>query len=139
MNGRHTETRRIVFEGLRIQARIGMLDHERLAPQPIIISAEFDTDATGPVDDGDISSVLDYRALRQALIDEASRDHIDLLESLVDRCLGRIMQQFPEVRRARIRIGKPEAFPDCDMVAIEQVRDRKIPPRPIHPQTLISP
>lgn len=134
MNERNTETRRIVFEGLQLQARIGMLDHERLAPQAIIISAEFETDVIGPVDDQDISSILDYRDLRQALIDEASREHIDLLESLVDRCLTRIMQQFPEIRRARIRIGKPEAFTDCDMVAIEQTREHKAPPRPPHPK-----
>ncbi|MER1966869.1 dihydroneopterin aldolase [Castellaniella sp. GW247-6E4] len=117
-------TRRILLEGLRVQARIGMLDHERLAPQTILFHAEFDTDARRPVNDHDIGSVLDYRGLREALIDEATRGHIDLLESLVDRCLERILRQFPGVLRAKIRISKPDAFPDCDAVAIEQDRAR---------------
>lgn len=119
-----TDTRRILFDGLRVQARIGMLDHERRAPQTIVFDAAFDTDASHPVDDRDISTVLDYRALREALIDEATRGHIDLLESLVDRCLDRVLRQFPGVLRASIRISKPEAFPDCDAVAIERVRSR---------------
>src|SRR5690606_28006364 len=119
-----TETRRILLEGLRVQARIGMLDHERLAPQTIVFHAAFDTDARRPVDDRDIGTVLDYRGLREALIDEATRDHVDLLESLVDRCLDRILHQFPDVLRAKIRISKPEAFADCDAVAIERARGR---------------
>jgi len=118
------DTRRILIQGLRVRARIGMLDHERLAPQAIVFHAEFDTDASRPVDDRDIGTVLDYRGLREALIDEAVRGHVDLLESLVDRCLERILREFPDVLRAKIRISKPEAFPDCDAVAIEQVRER---------------
>ena len=119
-----TETRRILLEGLRVQARIGMLDHERLSPQTIVFHAAFDTDAGRPVDDRDIGTVLDYRGLREALIDEATRGHVDLLESLVDRCLDRILRQFPGVLRAKIRISKPEAFADCDAVAIERARGR---------------
>lgn len=119
-----TNTRRILFDGLRVQARIGMLDHERLAPQTIVFDAAFDTDTSKPIDDCDIRTVLDYRELREALIDEATRGHVDLLESLVERCLDRILLQFPDVMRARIRISKPEAFPDCDAVAIERIRAR---------------
>uniref|UniRef100_UPI0033411296 dihydroneopterin aldolase n=1 Tax=Castellaniella defragrans TaxID=75697 RepID=UPI0033411296 len=118
------KTRRILLQGLRVQARIGVLDHERLAPQTLVFHAAFDIDASRPVDDRDIGTVLDYRDLRAALIAEATRGHVDLLESLVDRCLECILSQFPGVLHAKIRISKPEAFPDCDAVAIEQARGR---------------
>ena len=116
-------TRRVILDNLQVQASIGMLEHERLAPQPLTIRAEFDTDASRPVDDTDIGTVLDYRLLRAALVDEATRTHIDLLETLVDRVLTRILRDFPLVLDVKIRICKPQAFGDC-AVCIEQARHR---------------
>lgn len=117
-------TRRIIFQELRVQASIGMLAHEREVRQPLIIQAEFDTDASGRVVDSDIGTVLDYRLLRQALIDEATRQHVDLLETLVDRTLTRILRDFPPVLKVTLRICKPQAFPDCAAVCVEQERCR---------------
>lgn len=117
-------TRRVILDDLAVSASIGMLDHERTARQALRIYAEFDTDASRPVDDADIGSVLDYRLLREALIQEATQAHTDLLETLVDRSLVRVLHDFPAVLRARIRICKPQAFPDCAAVCIEQSRSR---------------
>ena len=116
-------TRRVILDDLQVQASIGMLEHERLALQPLIIRAAFDTDAALPVDDADIGTVLDYRLLRTALIEEATSAHIDLLETLVDRTLTRVLRDFPQVRSVKIRICKPQAFDDCT-VCIEQARSR---------------
>lgn len=116
-------TRRVILDDLRVRASIGMLDHERQAPQPLVIQAEFETDASRPVDDADIGTVLDYRLLRDALIDESTRTHTDLLETLVDRMLDRVLCDFPAVLGVRIRICKPQAFGDCT-VCVEQARHR---------------
>ncbi|CAM5782683.1 dihydroneopterin aldolase [Castellaniella caeni] len=117
-------TRRIILDDLRVSASIGMLDHERQARQALRIHAEFDTDASRRVDDHDIGTVLDYRLLRAALIEEATQAHTDLLETLVDRTLARILRDFPTVLHARIRICKPQAFEDCAAVCIEQARSQ---------------
>ena len=79
------------------------------------------------MDDHDITTVLDYRQLREALIDEATRGHTDLLETLVDRTLTRVLRDFPDIRRATLRICKPQAFEDCDAVCVEQSRGRQPP------------
>lgn len=117
-------TRRVILDDLQVSASIGMLDHERTARQPLHIHAEFETDASRPIDDADLGSVLDYRLLRDALIQEAVQAHTDLLETLVDRSLSRILKDFPSVLHARIRICKPQAFDDCAAVCIEQSRSR---------------
>nr|WP_323018950.1 dihydroneopterin aldolase [Castellaniella sp.] len=119
-------TRRVILDDLQVSASIGMLDHERMTRQPLHIYAEFDTDASRPVDDTDIGSVLDYRLLRDALIQEAALAHTDLLETLVDHSLSRILRDFPGVLHARIRICKPQAFDDCAAVCIEQARSRTL-------------
>jgi len=129
MNSAHqpaagAETRRVILDDLQVSASIGMLGHERTARQPLRIHAEFDTDASRPVDDADIGSVLDYRLLRNALIQETAGAHTDLLETLVDRALTRILRDFPDVLRVRLRICKPQAFDDCAAVCIEQSRSR---------------
>src|SRR5690625_6034119 len=76
--------RRIYFERLALQAHIGILEHERQGTQPIYIDAQFDTLVHQPSDDNDISSVLDYRLLRQHMIQVCTTRHVNLLETLIE-------------------------------------------------------
>lgn len=116
--------RRIFFSQLALDARIGILEHELRATQPLHIDAEFDVSITQNVDDQNIQSVLDYRLLRQAIVDECTRSHINLLETLSERVAERIFNDFPDVLQVRLRISKPSAFSDCAAVGIEITRER---------------
>lgn len=116
--------RRIFFSNLALDARIGILEHELRATQPLHIDAEFDVRVTQPVEDQNLQSVLDYRLLRQAIVDECTRAHINLLETLSERVVARIFNDFPDIQQARIRISKPSAFSDCAAVGIDITRER---------------
>lgn len=111
--------RRIFFEKLTVGARIGILEHELRATQPIYIDAEFDTVVDQPSDDNHIETVLDYRQLRQTILDCCLAQHVNLLETLIEHTAHTLLAQFPSVIRVRLRISKPEAFADCDAVGIE--------------------
>lgn len=111
--------RRIFIDQLVIAARIGILEHELRATQPIYVNAEFDTVVTQPSNDKDIDSVLDYRQLRQTIIDCCTSQHVNLLETLIEHTAQTILQQFPSIRRVHLRISKPQAFSDCAGVGIE--------------------
>lgn len=111
--------RRIFFDKLTVDARIGILEHERRATQPIYIDAEFDTLIEQPSDDSRIDTVLDYRQLRQTILDCCLAQHINLLETLIEETAHTLLNQFPSIIRIRLRISKPEAFTDCDAVGIE--------------------
>lgn len=113
-------TRKILLQGLQIQASVGMLEHERQASQLLVVDAEFITDASQAIDDADINTVLDYRLLRESLIKDIGSNHTDLLETLVERCLLSIKANFPLVLSAKVRICKPQAFADCAAVCVEQ-------------------
>ncbi|HRL26753.1 dihydroneopterin aldolase [Alcaligenes sp. SDU_A2] len=117
-------TRRIFIKNLIVDASIGILDHELTQRQPLHIDAEFDAAITQTVDDTDIASVLDYRLLRQALIEVSASHHTNLLETLVEQLADRIQNEFPAIERVKIRVSKPQAFPDCDAVGIEIERSR---------------
>jgi len=115
---------RIFFDKLALDANIGILDHERRTTQPLHIDAEFDVEVQHPIDDGQIKTVLDYRLLRHCIVDECTHTHVNLLETLIERVQNRVLREFAQVRRVRLRISKPLAFSDCAAVGIESERVR---------------
>ncbi|SAI70574.1 dihydroneopterin aldolase [Bordetella ansorpii] len=112
-------TRRIIISRLALDARIGILEHERRATQPLHVDAEFDVDIRRDVDDHDIHSVLDYRSLRDAIVQECTQAHVNLIETLTEQVAERLLADFPDIRALRLRISKPMAFSDCDAVGVE--------------------
>ena len=109
--GRQTLT----LNGLRFNANLGILDHEKTAPQPIQVDAELHLGAQPlmPQDD-DIFHVLDYRKVRRIVIDECTAEHVNLLESLIGKLAHRLLQ-LPGVLGVRVKIAKLEIFDDCEV------------------------
>ncbi len=108
-------TQILTLTGLRFDANLGILDHEKTAPQPIRVDAELNL---GPQPllprDDDIGHVLDYRKVRKIIIDECTAEHVNLLESLIGKLAHRLMQ-LPGVLGVRVRIAKLEIFEDCEV------------------------
>jgi dihydroneopterin aldolase len=101
--------------GLRFDANLGILEHEKTGPQPIQVDAELNlgTQPLMPSDD-DILHVLDYRKVRKIIIDECTAEHINLLETLIGKVSNRLMQ-LPGVLGVRVKIAKLEIFEDCEV------------------------
>jgi len=105
----------LTLTGLRFDANLGILAHEHKAPQPIQVDAELNlgTQPLAPPDD-DILHVLDYRKVRQIIIDECTSEHLNLLDSLIGK-LARRLLLLPGVRGVRVKIAKLEIFSDCEV------------------------
>jgi dihydroneopterin aldolase len=108
-------TQTLTLNGLRFNASLGILDHEKTAPQPIQVDAELNlgTQPLLPHDD-DINHVLDYRKVRQIIIAECTATHMNLLESLIGKLANRLLQ-LPGVLGVRVKIVKLEIFDDCEV------------------------
>lgn len=108
-------TQILTLTGLRFDANLGILDHEKARPQPIRVDAELNlgTQPLLPHDD-DILHVLDYRKVRAIIIDECTAQHVNLLESLIGKLAARLMA-LPGVIGARVKIAKLEIFDDCEV------------------------
>ena len=108
-------TQILTLTGLRFDANLGILAHEKQAPQPIQVDAELSlgTQPLLPRDD-DIGHVLDYRKVRQIIIDECTAEHVNLLESLIGKLSHRLMT-LPGVVGVRVKIAKLEIFNDCEV------------------------
>jgi dihydroneopterin aldolase len=112
----HTQGRQtLTLTGLRFDANLGILELEKIAPQPIQVDAELSLGAQPllPQDD-DINSVLDYRKVRQIIINECTAEHVNLLETLIGKLANRLMQ-LPGVLGVRVKIAKLEIFDDCEV------------------------
>ena len=108
-------TQTLTLTGLRFDASLGILEHEKNQPQPIQVDAELNlgTQPLTPSDD-DISHVLDYRKVRQIIISECTAVHVNLLESLIGKLAHRLML-LPGVQGVRVKIAKLEIFDDCEV------------------------
>ena len=105
----------LTLSGLRFDANLGILAHEKTAPQPIQVEAELNmgSQPLHPQDD-DITHVLDYRKVRAIIIDECTAEHVNLLETLIGKLANRLLQ-LPGVVGVRVRIAKLEIFDDCEV------------------------
>jgi 7,8-dihydroneopterin aldolase/epimerase/oxygenase len=117
--------RRIILEKLRVQASVGILEHELKAKQPLTVSVTLElpmADVLPPSDD--IHHVMDYRRVRDTILDEINKGHINMLETLAGRISARLLE-LKGVESVILRVDKPSIFPDCDSIGIEVAAKRK--------------
>ena len=104
----------LTLTGLRFAANLGILDSEKTAPQPIQVDAELNLGTQALHPDDEINHVLDYRKIRQIIIDECTAEHVNLLETLIGKLARRLML-LPGVVGVRVKIAKLEIFADCEV------------------------
>ncbi len=118
------------LKGLRFKANLGILESEKTAPQPIQVDAELNLGEQPllPSDD-DILRVLDYRKVRQIIINECTAEHINLLETLIGKVATKLMT-LPGVKGVKVKIAKLEIFEDCEVAIETQVGHWPLSSRP---------
>ena len=105
----------LTLTGLRFEASLGILESEKLAPQPIQVDAELSLGAQPLLPHNDeINHVLDYRKVRKIIIDECTAEHVNLLETLIGKLANRLVQ-LPGVVGVRVKIAKLKIFDDCEV------------------------
>ena len=84
--------RTIHLERLRVQANVGILEHELRARQLLLVSivAELPQAPALPATD-EVAAVLDYRLLRGIALEEVGRGHVNMLETLAGRIAQRVL------------------------------------------------
>ncbi len=110
--------RDILFKRLKVDAPIGLLPHELQKTQPIFIDAQFTVRTRTLKDDVEMSTVLDYRLLREAMINEVLSSHTYLVEVLADRLVRHLFREFDDIAYIKLTVFKPHAFSDCDEVGV---------------------
>jgi dihydroneopterin aldolase len=97
---------KVFVRGLKIDAEIGVYDHELHRRQPLVVDVELDVAAGGW---RHLADTVNYERVVQAAQAIAASGHIGLVESFAQR-LAEACFDEPRVLRARIRVEKPEAL-----------------------------
>ena len=110
--------RRFILKGFECSCSIGIYDHERAAPQRVVIDAELELDADlEPVTDA-VDTTLDYDMIRDSIREIVQSRHFDLQETLA-RALFDALSKLPDVIGVRLRTAKPDAYDDCETIAYQ--------------------
>ena len=109
---------RILLEGLEVQADIGFHDFEIGAPQRLLVSVEiWLTDLSAPADD-DPQAAWNYDFLRTEVAEIAASRRWNLQETLANAIFERVAA-FRGIRALRVRLSKPDVYPDAHGVGVE--------------------
>ena len=99
----------IFVRGLRVEAIIGILPHERVTPQPLVLDLDLAADIVTPAASGDIGDALDYKALVDAVRALVAESEEYLIETLAERVCAFVRAEFG-VPWLRLSLHKPEAI-----------------------------
>ncbi len=109
---------RIFVEGLAVETVIGVYDHERDVPQPLVLSASLDCEVDAR---DELGGTIDYAAVVEALKTFVTQRRDGLLETLAEACVAMLHRRFPKAREIGLRIDKPDAAKrlGCERVGVE--------------------
>lgn len=108
----------IRIKDLKLQTIIGCNDWERHKRQDIIINISMSFDHHDAVASDSIQCTVNYKEIKDRIIEEAEITSFYLLEKLTDHLLN-IVMSYPAVSAASVRVDKPGALSFADSVSVE--------------------
>lgn len=119
---------RIVLADMAFQARHGVHDWEKAAPQRFEVDVELALDVQQAGLDDDITKTVDYSGVYQLVRQLVESTTFNLIEALAEAIATKILGGYPLVDEVVVRVRKPEVRLDGPLryagVEIRRVRDR---------------
>lgn len=117
------ETLCVRVRGLKLDAEVGVYDHERGRTQPIAVDIEAQVIALAARPEGALAEAVNYAALAELVRQIAGARHHELLEDLAQAVLN-VAFADPRITRMAIHIDKLTALEDADSVGVSLERWR---------------
>lgn len=117
----HIARATVFVRAIRIDAEIGIHDHEYGRSQPLIVDVEMTIDAVGFEH---IADTVNYETILAKARAIAAEGHLKLVERYAERLAYACMED-PRAKRVRVRVEKPEALaPHAQAAGVELVVER---------------
>lgn len=113
----------IFIQGLELQTLIGVYDHERRQPHPLLLDLEMGADLRVAAASDAVRDAVDYQAVRDTVVAFGAAQRFYLLEAFAEHLARKLFAEFP-IDTLRLRINKPEAVTGVQMVGVEIQRQR---------------
>jgi len=111
-------SQRIILEGLEVQADIGFHEFEIGSPQRLLVSVEVWLDNLAAPAEDHPAEAWNYDFLRAEVAKLAAARRYNLQETLAHAIFDRVAA-FHGVRALRVRLSKPDVYPDAEAVGVE--------------------
>ena len=112
------------LKNLRVDCVVGIYEHERATPQPVLFEIELDYDFAAAASSDAIEHAVDYDGAATAVTVLVQERKFALLEAMAEAVSARLLEQMPLVSTVRLEIRKPQAVPaaTCSFVRVERAR-----------------
>lgn len=114
----------VFVRDMRVSVRIGLLETEKNAPQPLDVSVELFA-APDYLAQSLAGDIIDYSKLYDFIAAWEIRPHTELLETLAQDLLA-FGFEFPAVRAVKLSLAKPEIFDKTQQAGIQIFMQRDL-------------
>ncbi|MDX3925409.1 MAG: dihydroneopterin aldolase [Shinella sp.] len=99
----------ITLKNCAFFARHGLHDAEEFLGQRFFVDAELDVAPQRPLSDDSIESTVDYGVAFKEIENVVTGRRRYLIEALAQEIAAALCSRFPQIRRAKISVRKPNA------------------------------
>ncbi len=118
------ELDKIHIRDLLIRCIVGIYDWEREKKQDVLINITLYADLKTACQTDRIEDTVDYKAIKQKVVDMVESSSYMLVERLAER-VAEICLENPQVQRVKVLVDKTGALRYARSVGIEIVREQK--------------
>ena len=97
---------RIELRGMRLTGVVGVLPHERTAPQPLEVDVDLHVDTAAAGRSDDLADTVDYGAVCAAVEEIVQGARCQLLEALAERIAAAVLAVDERVAAATVTVAK---------------------------------
>lgn len=115
---------KVLIEGLRVNAVIGVFEWERQIEQPVLIDLVMSVDTRAAALSDDIQDAVNYALVAEQVAELTKSLKSQLLETLANKMAEMILSNFSAVQTVQVKVKKPLAVKGAQAVGIEIIRER---------------
>ncbi len=115
---------KVLIEGLRVNAVIGVFEWERQIEQPVLIDLVMSVDTRAAALSDDIQDAVNYALVAEQAAELTKSLKSQLLETLANKMAEMILNNFSTVQTVQVKVKKPLAVKGAQAVGIEIIRER---------------
>ncbi len=112
----------IYIRDLALDCIVGIYPHERLIKQRVLINLVLTVSLVAAAQSDDIADTVNYKELKDQIVEELSDSSYGLIESLAQR-VSALALACPGVTRVTVCVDKPGALTGARSVAVEMTRE----------------
>lgn len=115
---------KVLIEGLRVNAVIGVFEWERQIEQPVLIDLVMSVDTRAAALSDDIQDAVNYALVAEQVASLTKSLKPQLIETLANKMAELILNNFSAVHIVQVKVKKPLAVKGAQAVGIEIIRER---------------